>query len=125
MPLNMNCRTNRPYMLWNYMTNTTTWAVLNALAGSTVNMDEQTLFLNPKTIANAETLEVPLFYPHFWLWLTYNRKERLAKVRVVKTFKNGLQFRKICKLTEHGKITDRPLKKPFVIAEAAELEVQI
>lgn len=125
MPQNFNCRTNRPYMLNAYMTNTTTWSVFNALAGATLALDDEALYLNPQTLAGKRRLEVPLFFPHFWLWLNWDGKTREANVKAVKVFKAGLKISRIRRLTGDGRLTEKTLRRPFEVAAGQELSVRI
>ena len=125
MPLNISVRNPRRMMLPNYMTNTTTWHVFNALAGATLSLPEQALYVNPQTLKGQAKLEVPLFFPDFWLWLSYHKTTRVLNLRVVKVFKPGLTITRLRKLTREGQVQETRLAKPFAIAPENELRLKL
>lgn len=75
-----------------YMTSPATWHVLNALAGITVNLPAETLYVNPQLPTNIDEWHIPVFFPGFWLWLDYIPREKKMQLRVLKTFSDREWF---------------------------------
>jgi uncharacterized protein (DUF608 family) len=120
-PLSHNARTNEPLMLNTYMTAPSTWHVLNALGGATLDLPSKALYLHPVTIGGTGKLEIPLFFPRFWLWLSYDKKKQAGSVRVMKTFGKKVTIERLRAVTREGTVVEEKLKRPFVVAEGKTL----
>jgi uncharacterized protein (DUF608 family) len=125
LPLSFNAITGRQIMLYTYMTATSAWHVFNALAGSTLDLSDNALYLNPQTFGNAKKIELPLWYPGFWLWLTYNASSGRATIKVIKVFKPGIVLTKLKKVTKEGTVVERALKKAFHVRMNNKLVVSV
>jgi uncharacterized protein (DUF608 family) len=78
--LNITSPEGRPNGLITYMTNPTTWHVLPALAGATIDVAAGSLRLKPST-----ELHLPLFFSTFWAWLDHV-PGRSTELRALKVF---------------------------------------
>lgn len=110
-----------------YMTAPATWHALPALTGFSLDLPNETLYLDPHIPAamNGE-LHVPLFSPAFWAWLDYSEAASTGTLRIVKTFPGDAAtttsqpenvIRRIAKRVGYdGKpVGEKVLEKPFVI----------
>jgi hypothetical protein len=69
-----------------YMTHPVMWALFNAFSGAAVDLLSGTLTLSPKTLPGKDTLTIPVFFPRFWLAISWDRVKQSGTVRVLKTF---------------------------------------
>jgi hypothetical protein len=49
----------------------------------------------PRKIGGKERLELPVFFPDFWLWLDYNFATGQAKITVLEVFGQGHEIARI------------------------------
>ncbi|MHB0998890.1 MAG: GH116 family glycosyl-hydrolase [Armatimonadota bacterium] len=69
-----------------YMTSPTTWHVLNALSGTTLDLPQKTLYISPRTGKTLQELHMPVFFSRFWVWLDYVPAKKILKIKVIKSF---------------------------------------
>lgn len=100
-----------------YMTSPTTWNVLFALSGASMDVPGRVLYLAPHLPTPLRELHMPVFFPRFWGWLDYVPSVHKLTLRVDKVFPGSL--------TDNGKLyamgnaaTDAPLP-PVIIARIA------
>ncbi|MDI6784072.1 MAG: GH116 family glycosyl-hydrolase [bacterium] len=94
-----------------YMTCPATWHVLNALAGATLDVPNQTLHLCPRVEANPKSeirdpklnLKIPIFFSKFWAWLDFDSVKGIAKLKVIKTFGTPIKIKQILIREPDGK----------------------
>jgi len=72
--------------LRSYMTCPTTWHVLNALSGVTLDVPGKTLYISPRLPTGERSLDVPVFLGTFWARVRYNPAEQKLQFEVTKTF---------------------------------------
>ena len=86
--------------LWNpgaitYMTAPVTWFSTDVLAGAGVHIAKKELRLSP-IVTSEETVNIPLFYPNFWLMVTANPKTKSLSLKVLKKYgKEPIRFKTI------------------------------
>lgn len=105
-----------------YMTAPTTWFVLPALAGASLDVPRGTLDLNPQSPDGAATMKLPLYFPRFWATLEANTTTRRATLTVTNSF--GDQPVSIAKLRVGPDCREVKLRKPFVVAKGATLDLK-
>ncbi|MHB1458338.1 MAG: GH116 family glycosyl-hydrolase [Armatimonadota bacterium] len=69
--------------LVSYMTCPTTWHVLNALSGVTLDLPRQTIYVSPRVGESLKELHMPVYLSKFWLWIDYV-PGRILKLKVMK-----------------------------------------
>ena len=69
-----------------YMTHPVMWALFNALSGAAVDLLSGRLSLAPKPLPGETSLSVPVFFPRFWLAVTWDEVKQSGSIRVLKTF---------------------------------------
>ncbi len=77
--------------LWNpaystYMTAPVVWFINDVLAGSSIDVPNNTLTLGPTTIPGTDKLVTPLYYPKYWAELVYDESTGEATYTITKTF---------------------------------------
>jgi non-lysosomal glucosylceramidase len=77
-----------------YMTHPVMWAFFNAITGAALDLLTGTIYLAPQTLPGKDRISVPVFFPHFWLGVTYNARERAGSISVVKAFKGAIYIEK-------------------------------
>ncbi len=97
--------------LQNYMTAPTTWHVLNALTGVTLDAFSNTLYISPKIGSTMPELHMPVYMSKVWLWVDYVPGTSL-KVRVMEHFGEPIEIKHVRADAESTPIT---LEKPFVM----------
>ena len=70
-PLSFQAPSGAQGGLVSYMTCPTTWHVLNALSGVTVDLPRQTLYVSPRISKSLNELHMPIYLSRFWLWMDY------------------------------------------------------
>lgn len=94
--------------LWNpgevtYMTAPVTWFITDVLAGSNVNVSEQTLHLAPIILETSSTTILPVYFPGFWGVIEADSATQQILVRVTKTFgAKPLRFSQVI-IEPHGR----------------------
>ena len=53
------------------MTCPTTWFVLDALAGASLDIPSGRLYLSPRLTTTQHELHIPVYFSRFWAWLDY------------------------------------------------------
>ena len=127
--------------LRDYMTCPTTWHVLNALSGVTLDLPHSTLYVSPRLTTKSTELHIPVYLSRFWGWLDYvPAKNKLTfkitavypdDVNVEKTLyhfgETGLGTRqmdmKITQIAADGDGALIRLPKPFEIKAGATLDL--
>lgn len=69
-----------------YMTCPTTWHVLNALSGASLDLPHQTLYLSPRLTTSQTESHLPVFFPRFWGWLDYAPAAHHLSLRIDRVF---------------------------------------
>ncbi|MBN1881658.1 MAG: hypothetical protein JW885_05745 [Deltaproteobacteria bacterium] len=69
-----------------YMTHPVMWALFNALTGAAMDVLTGTLTLSPKALPGKTSLTLPVFFPRFWLAVSWDEVKQSGTVRVLKTF---------------------------------------
>lgn len=94
-----------------YMTCPTTWHVLNALSGTTLDLPQKKLYISPRTGKTLHELHMPVFFSRFWLWLDYVPAKRLLKLKVIKSFGDPAMIETVA--SERG-AREIKLPSPFI-----------
>ncbi len=102
------------------MTCPTTWHVLNALSGTTLDIGEKTLFVSPRIGNSLTELHMPVFFSKFWLWLDYVPSKNELKLRTIKTFGSPVTIEKVA---PEGEAQPVKLAKPFLVKEGSVLDL--
>jgi non-lysosomal glucosylceramidase len=76
-----------------YMTHPVMWAFFNAMTGAALDLLTGTLWLAPKAFPGKDRLTLPVFFPHFWLGVTYDRREHNGAISVLKVFKDIIDLK--------------------------------
>jgi non-lysosomal glucosylceramidase len=76
----------RPLSLRYYVTNPTTWFVLNALTGTSLDVPNNILYLSPRLATTETEAHLPVYFPRFWGWVDYVPAKHLLSLRIDKTF---------------------------------------
>jgi uncharacterized protein (DUF608 family) len=113
--LNYSVATGLVGMLAHYMTATSTWHILNALTGASLDIPNQTLFLNPQFPADWDGLECPVFFPSFWAMVSVDGKRKETKLRIIRTIGAGPTFTHLAKVKADGTVERTPLAEPFEV----------
>ncbi len=69
-----------------YMTCPTSWFVLNALGGTSVDLPHGRLFVSPRLATGQTELHIPVYFSRFWGWLDYVPAEHHLSLRVDRVF---------------------------------------
>lgn len=69
-----------------YMTCPTSWFVLNALTGTSLDLPRGTLYLSPRLTTGQRELHVPVYLSRFWGWLDYVPAAHKLTLRVDRVF---------------------------------------
>ena len=69
-----------------YMTCPTTWFVLNALGGTSIDVPKGRLYVSPRMTTAQHELHIPVFFSRFWGWLDYVPANRLLTLRIDRVF---------------------------------------
>jgi len=105
--------------LRSYMTCPTSWHVLNALTGASVNLVEGTLYLSPRLAAEHDSLHVPVYMGEWWGWVDWVPGQNLS-LTVTKVFRPGLVVRAVA---ADGNAAPIPLPEPVTLAPGAKLDL--
>ncbi|BCM90545.1 hypothetical protein IAD21_02399 [Abditibacteriota bacterium] len=69
-----------------YMTCPTSWFVLNALGGTSLDVPHRVLYVSPRLATSERELHIPVFFPRFWGTLDYIPATRRLTLRVDRVF---------------------------------------
>jgi len=69
-----------------YMTTPTSWFVLDALAGASIDVPNGRLYISPRMTTGQKELHIPVFFSRFWGWLDYVPANRQLTFSVRKVF---------------------------------------
>ncbi len=69
-----------------YMTCPTTWFVLDALAGASLDIPDSRLYLSPRLTTGEQELHIPVYFSRFWGWLDYAPARRRLTLTVTRVF---------------------------------------
>jgi len=72
--------------LISYMTCPTTWHVLNALSGTTLDINAGMLCVRPQLFSGSGELHMPVFFSNFWVWLDFVPSRRRLTLTIIKIF---------------------------------------
>ncbi len=72
--------------LHSYMTATTSWHVLDALAGASCDLGTGTLYLSPRLPTTRSELHMPVYLSRFWGWLDYVPADHRLTLRIDRVF---------------------------------------
>ncbi|MBI5393663.1 MAG: hypothetical protein HZA91_00020 [Verrucomicrobia bacterium] len=103
-----------------YMSNMASWWWLHQLAGATVDVPGQTLWLSPRLPASLKELHIPLCLPRAWLWLDYAPEKNIFRLKVLRHFGEPMTFQRV------GGDPNEPaieLPAPFVATQDAVLDL--
>jgi uncharacterized protein (DUF608 family) len=69
-----------------YMTCPTTWFVLDALGGTTIDVPGQRLYISPRLTSQQYELHIPVYFSRFWAWLDYVPAKHVLTLKVTRVF---------------------------------------
>ncbi len=102
-----------------YMTAPTTWHVLNALSGTTIDVPAAQLTIAPKAGRMLSELHMPIFFSRFWLWMDYVPGRELT-LKVIRTFGEPVTIETVRADYESAPVK---LPKPFPIKTGKTLDL--
>ena len=105
--------------LLSYMTCPTTWHVLNALSGATLDVPAETLYIDPRTATYLTELHIPVYFSRFWCWLDY-APPKMLRLRVLRAFGEPVRISRV--VDREGRELLR-LAKPFIAKQGAVLNL--
>jgi hypothetical protein len=105
--------------LRHYMTCPTTWHVLNALTGTTLDVPSETLYVDPRISTDLPELHMPVYFSRFWESFDYVPSKTL-RLKVTKTFGEPVKITRI--VDGDGKELIK-LSKPFTAKEGEVLNL--
>ena len=118
--LGIQAPSGREVMLRSYMTCPTTWHVLNALSGTTIDVQAKTLHISPKIGKSLTELHMPIYLSRVWLWLDYVPAKKILKLKTLKSFGDPVIIDIVAADAESKPIN---LSKPFVCTAGAKLDL--
>lgn len=82
-----------------HMTCPTSWFVLNALGGTSIDVPNGRLYLSPRMTTAQTELHIPVYLSRFWGWLDYVPATKKLPLRIDKVFApDAAAPRKVAKL---------------------------
>lgn len=111
----------RPSGLRTYMTCPTTWHVLNALSGVTLDVPSKTLYISPRVPSETQELHIPVFLGTFWAWVDFVPARGVLSLRIVKAFADGEH--EFTQVARDGNGPYMPLEAPFRTSPGAVLDL--
>jgi uncharacterized protein (DUF608 family) len=107
--------------LRSYMTCPTTWHVLNALTGVTLDLPAKTLYVSPRLPSDAASLDVPVFLGTFWATMMYNPSQSVLQLEITRTFEDtDCEFTHVARDGNRARIA---LPQTFRVQEGAVLDL--
>lgn len=118
-PLSFQSPSGEQGGLVSYMTCPTTWHVLNALSGVTLDLPRQTIYVSPRIGESLKELHMPIYLSKFWLWMDYIPGKTL-KLTVMKSYGTPVTITQAA--PDDGR---NPIKfaAPFMMKEGAVLDL--
>jgi hypothetical protein len=104
-----------------YMTSGSTWNIMHALCGASLDLPGQTLTLSPRLGSATSEWHLPLFFPRFWAWVDYAPRKHQLQLRVIKTF--GQEPMTIARVVGDQSRPALDLERPFKIKKGAVLDL--
>lgn len=104
-----------------YMSTVAGWWWPHQLAGASVDVPGQTLWMSPRTTREMPELHLPLFYPRAWLWLDYAPVKKVFRLKVLRRFGEPMVFKRVGRDANDEPIE---LKTPFVADTGAVLDLE-
>ena len=108
-------------ILQSYMTCPTTWHVISALAGGSLDVDGKTLFLSPRVGKSLPELHMPVYFSKFWGRLDYTPADGKLTFKVTKSF--GKEPAVIKRVVGDPDSPAIKLPEPFVAKKGAVLKL--
>jgi len=108
-----------------YMTHPGLWSVLHALSGVAYDSFEQTLSISPRKVGKEKSLELPAFFPDFWLWIEYSFQDQKLKIKVLKVHKKGLKIGNVKESKPNGESQVHNLPDPMEIKENEKITLKL
>ena len=109
-----------------YVTGPTTWHVLPALGGLSLDLMHGTLYVSPRLPTGQTAMRLPVFFPRFWGILEYDTAARRLALHVDRVFPAGDPSDLPLTLTQiaaDGDAPVLPLPRPFEITPGATLDL--
>ncbi|MBI5686941.1 MAG: discoidin domain-containing protein [Verrucomicrobia bacterium] len=78
-----------------YMSLMATWWWLHQLAGASLDVPGQTLWLSPRPPSSLGELHMPLFFPRVWFWLDYAPAKNIFRLKVLRKFGETVVFKRV------------------------------
>jgi len=69
-----------------YMTCPTTWFVLDALGGTSIDIPAGRLYVSPRLTTDQAELHIPVYFSRFWGWLDYVPAKHILTLRIDKVY---------------------------------------
>ncbi len=108
-----------------YMTHPVMWAVLNALSGASFNAFEEKLYISPRLLPETEKLEIPIFFPEFWIMMDYSKNSGNISFRILKNFKPNLIISQVVHQEPDGEEKVYKLKSKVNVREGKTFSITI
>ena len=105
--------------LSHYMTCPTTWHVLNALTGTTIDLPNEALYVDPRVSNELPELHMPVYFSRFWVWFDYVPGKTL-RLTVTRTLQNNIR---ISRILDRERCELLKLEEPFIVKEGAVLNL--
>jgi len=124
-----------------YMTSPTTWFVLDALGGTSIDIPAKRLYVSPRLTTGQTELHIPVYFSRFWGWLDYVPANHQLTLRVDKVYPVEAELQKslyhtdgpagdtmpdtitIASIAADGNSQPITLPAPFVVKEGAVLDL--
>ena len=123
-----------------YVTCPTTWHVLPALGGLSLDLLHGTLFVSPRLSAGQTTMRLPVYFPRFWGTLDYDATARRLTLHVDRVFPSDAPTERtlyhvpgptdggeapltLTQVAADGDSPPIPLPQPFTVTEGATLDL--
>lgn len=124
-----------------YMTCPTTWFVLDALAGASLDIPDGRIYLSPRLATGQRELRIPVYFSRFWGWLDYATARHRLTLTITRVFAPdsaaeqslyhlGGNFRDdmpptivIRSIAANGDAEPIRLRAPFIVRQGAVLDL--
>ena len=91
----MPTQTDASWQGSSYMSAMAAWWWLHQLAGATMDLPGQTLWLSPRLTDSSGELHMPLFFPRIWFWLDYAPSKKIFRIKVLRQFGEPVAFKRV------------------------------